>query len=105
LRNFWTPLVVWDYSAVICKNCQCPWLCRGRRFSQGDNSCDQGRSQTAVVRALKSSGIRSVWDFVFQLEDLVCRLLPFWIHPKISSMKSSKISLLRLFGCWLLSFF
>lgn len=63
------------------------------------NSCDQGRSQAVAARGLNSSGIRSVLDFNFQLEDFVCSLLPFWIHPKISSMKSSKISISGLFGC------
>lgn len=105
LRNFWIPSVVWDYSAMVCKSCQCPWLGWGRRFTQGGNSCDQGRSHIAVARGLNSSGIRRLLDFNFQLEDFVCRLLPFWIHPKISSTKSRKISLSGVFGCWLLPFF
>lgn len=71
-RNFWIPLVVWDYSAVVCKSC--PWLCWERRLTHEGNSCDQGRSQTPAARGFNSSGIRRILNFNFQLGDFVCRL-------------------------------
>lgn len=89
LRNFWIPSVVWDYSAVISKSCQCLWLYQGR-FTQGHNSWDQERSQnfrherTEVLWDQEWSGFSfSVGGFYVQIMSL--------LDPKNRTMKPDKL--------------